>query len=445
MTFDTSKTNSAVNQIKSTLNLDKDTQLISAIQVYNVALEILEEEREKSTESMILDLLVARDSLAKILSEKTLVSTQELMQIIQLDHRLREQTEVIVKIGKLNEWQTSYNPSKEAWWWFLELPESSEGDEPNDVVFDILTLVTLTGTTSFLITFLNLFATGGLSVFESFGLMGQGGLLIAAIGSLKGQGKEMIQNFLEKKGVPRRFHSEVTFGVSSLLFLISLSIYGSLPKLGNIYFEEGKQAYEKGLLIQAQTKYQQALNLAPEHPEINVALGEVYESTGDLEEAKEQYEKAIRKGSVEALNNLGRIAIYENELVTAEAFLQIGLQQVKNLSIPNPDLEYQLNKNLGWAFLQQEKYTEAEQKLKAAIQLDKQITQQQIGGGMAYCLLGKAFTVQNNQQAAQQQFQLCQKYARPETVDEYKWLIENGQENLAEQVDTTSIMSEKQP
>ncbi|MEB3279691.1 MAG: tetratricopeptide repeat protein [Lyngbya sp.] len=446
MTFDTSKTNSAVNQIQSTLNLDKDTQLISGIQVYNAALELLEQEQQNSTESMILDLLVSRDALANILSEKTLVSTKDLMQIIQLDHRLREQTEVIVKIGKLKEWQTSYNPSKQAWWWFLELPEESEGEEnSNDLVFDVLTLVTLTGTTSFLITFLNLFATGGLSVFESFGLMGQGGLVIAAISSLKGQGKEMIQNFLQKKGVPRRFHSQVTFGVSSLLFLISLSIYGFLPKLGNIYFNEGKEAYEKGLLIQAESKYQQALNIAPEDQEINVALGKVYESTGDLKKAKEQYEKAIRKGSVEALNNLGRIAIYNKEFVTAEALLQIGLQQVKNLSTPNPDLEYQLNKNLAWAFLQQEKYTEAEQKLKAAIQLDQQIPEKQIGGGMAYCLLGKALTVQNNQQAAQQQFQLCQKYARPETVDEYKWLIENGQENLAEQVDTTSIMTAEEP
>ncbi|MEA5500878.1 tetratricopeptide repeat protein [Limnoraphis robusta] len=443
MSPETYQNNKSITQTQSTLKSETYQQLQEKIQAYELQLNNLIANPEKASESDVLTVLIDRDYVSKVLLEQTTTSPQDLLKIIQLDQSLKSLSKLIVETGKLKDWQASFHPPKEAWWWFLEVQKPEETDGSIDVIFDILTLVSLTGTTSFLITFSNLFVTGGLSVLESFGLMGQGGLLIAAIGAFKGKGKEIIQNFLQKKGIPRKFHSQVTFGVSALLFLTSLSIYNLLPKLGKLYLQEGEEAYQKGLLIKAETQYQQALKIAPENPEINVALGEVYESSGNIEEAKEQYERAIRKGSVKALNDRGRIAIYENNLVGAEALLQIGLQQVKNLSKSNPDLEYELNKNLGWAFLQQEKYKEAEQKLKAAIQLDQQIPEQEIGGGMAYCLLGKTLEAQNNLQAAQEQFQLCQKYARPETVDEYKWLIENGPSNLAEQVDTTSIMKEE--
>ena len=149
----------------------------------------------------------------------------------------------------------------------------------------------------------------------------------------------------------------------------------------------------------------------------------------------------MQKGSVQAFNNLGRVNIQQGDLVTANTLLLIGLKGVKKQDI---NTKYQLHRNLGWALLKQEKYKRAEQELKKAIELDKQIPEKQIGGGMAYCLLGKALEAQDKTESAQQQWQYCQEFARPETINEYKWFIEAGRSELAEKVDTTSIMQEEQ-
>ncbi len=38
---------------------------------------------------------------------------------------------------------------------------------------------------------------------------------------------------------------------------------------------------------------------------------------------------------------------------------------------------------------------------------------------------------------------MCLTYARPETVDQYKWFIETGKQDLADQIDTTGVVSEE--
>ncbi len=438
------------SELKSALEQVTTLELESALERYASALNDIDKTKPDLSEQTVLEVLVARDGVFEALSEKTTASTDCFTKLVELDNRLKEQTKTIFETGKLVDWRASFNPPTEAWWWSLEAhPEedvSSAKEEIDkskslDPLFNGLTVVGLTAVAAFLTTFSQMFSTGGINPLETFGLLGQGGLVIATIGSLRGAGKDAIQSVLKKLHIPPNLHSQFTFGVSGLLLLGSIGFYCWLPQLSEQYFKKGQEFYEKGQLKKAEQTYKQALKLDPEDSKINVALGLIYESIGDLGNASVQYKIAMQKGSVQAFNNLGRVNIQQGDLVTANTLLLMGLQRVKDQDI---NTEYQLYRNRGWALLKQEKYKRAEQALKKAIELDKQIPEKQIGGGMAYCLLGKALEAQDKTESAQQQWQYCQEFARPETINEYKWFIEAGRSELAEKVDTTSIMQEEQ-
>lgn len=59
---------------------------------------------------------------------------------------------------------------------------------------------------------------------------------------------------------------------------------------------------------------------------------------------------------------------------------------------------------------------------------------------MANCLLADVLENLGNKERAKRQWQYCQKYALPETLNEYKWFIEVGERKLANEIDTSSVV-----
>lgn len=62
------------------------------------------------------------------------------------------------------------------------------------------------------------------------------------------------------------------------------------------------------------------------------------------------------------------------------------------------------------------------------------------GRGMAKCFLSQAFQAQGSHPRALQQLNFCQQKARPETLDEYQWLINAGLQEVARKADITAIV-----
>ena len=286
--------------------------------------------------------------------------------------------------------------------------------------------------------FVQLFATGGLSFAETFGLVGQGGLLLTVIHTLQNTGQEKIKNMLKKLNIAPQFHSQATLAITAMLWLASVGVYNSLPRIGEWNYREGKNLYERGLLKKAQAKYEQAAKLNPNNSEIEIALGQVYESLGDREQASKEYKGALEQGNARAFNNLGRVYISKNEMITAEALLRMGLQRVTKEDF---QLNYELHLNLGWVLLKQKQYQAAEKELRQAVAIDQAIEGKELGGGMAYCLLED---VLENKKDIKEQLRwknMCLTYARPETIDEYKWFIETGKQDTADRIDTTGVVN----
>ncbi len=64
----------------------------------------------------------------------------------------------------------------------------------------------------------------------------------------------------------------------------------------------------------------------------------------------------------------------------------------------------------------------------------------QIGGGMAYCFLAQLYTETGKTAKAGEQWRACLEHARPETVGEYKWFMDIGRPDLADCIDTSSVI-----
>jgi len=213
--------------------------------------------------------------------------------------------------AKLAQWRATFHPSTEAWWWFLE-PTSDEEvchSHPLDPLFNVLTIAGLRAVAAYMTTFVQLFSTGGISLVESFGLLGQGGLLLTVIHTLQDTGQEKIKNMLKKLNISPQFHSPATLGITSMLLLASVGVYNSLPQIGKWNYREGKKLYQQGLLVKAKAQYEQAAKIAPQDSDILIALGEIYEFLGDIDPAQKLYQRVVQRGDTRAFNNLGRVYI----------------------------------------------------------------------------------------------------------------------------------------
>jgi hypothetical protein len=90
---------------------------------------------------------------------------------------------------------------------------------------------------------------------------------------LQNTGQEKIKNLLKKLNISPQFHSQATLGITAMLLLPSVGVYKSLPRIGEWNYRDGEKLYEKGLLVKAKAKYEQAAKIAPENSDILIALG----------------------------------------------------------------------------------------------------------------------------------------------------------------------------
>ncbi|MGB3294554.1 MAG: tetratricopeptide repeat protein [Phormidesmis sp.] len=120
--------------------------------------------------------------------------------------------------------------------------------------------------------------------------------------------------------------------------------------------------------------YDVALDLKPNDPEIHYNLAGVYEQI-DPQQAIANYQIAAREGSPiqdEAINNLARVYILEDELAQAEPLLERASQ--------DPFTQATLYKNKGWLLFEQGSFDQAQAFLNQSIDLDPTRAD-------AYCLL----------------------------------------------------------
>ena len=441
------------------MNISKDDKTVGeldkAIEHYAAALKELQEARSQPSHKQVMAVLCTRDTVQvalKALKQDDRSSAQSKAAIVELDSQLKTCEQAISSTRALPEWRKSLQPPESNWWWFFQQEKAIEPWDRFDWLWNSLTLGTLALSVSFLVALYQAFSIQGVTWERSFTTILQGAG-VAAIGSgafTKG-GQRTVGKVLKKCGVPERFSSEATLGVSLLLLGMTYSWYRVIP---GFLYRQGLKNYEQGILSEAEESFLQAIELDSENDQLYIALGQVYESTGDLENAIAQYNQAIPSGDPQAFNNLGRVYIDRidpilrtRKLFLAETILRLGLQRAYSNEVEQDkthqqliNVRYQLHRNLGWALLEQKKYLQAEAELNKAIALDNQIEEFQIGTSMSECLLTGLYQAIGNKKAELENFRDCRVYARLETFNEYKWLVQIGQNQLADCIDTDSIV-----
>ena len=116
--------------------------------------------------------------------------------------------------------------------------------------------------------------------------------------------------------------------------------------------------------LPAKEHLETALRLAPDNPEANRQLADIYFSQGQYTEARPRYERVIEQGHPDfaVYNNMGKIAFTRNEHSKAITYYNAALALQPN------DAEAQ--KNAGISYFRLHQYKEAIASLKKALEID---------------------------------------------------------------------------
>ncbi len=389
------------------------TELESALNKYEIVLTSLEQTGTKLTKEDVLSVLISRDVLEDSLSSRSVPPESEvLLQIFDLDSRLKGQAKKITATVDLAASRASLNPPATAWWWFLKPPLHIF--DRLDWLWSSLSVVSLTGSFSLALYISSCFLVGGADFFGMLAVSSQVILTVLKVqGSFTEGGKRSLQNFLSHINLPKYWWREVELGLSGALLAGLVAFYSTLPQIGEGYRQSGIKNFEAGHLASAQDDFQRALHLNPDDVETNFYLGLLYEDLQQLGKAKEQYRIAVAGGYQEAYNNLARLYIIEKDYSMAYALLQ--KLRIQGVDPKNTELYYTIYKNLGWLQLEQNQLVSA----KANLQLAIEIAPEQAA---AQCIMAQVLDKQQLFQEALPQWELCLAYALGLLPEEAHWI-----------------------
>ncbi len=398
-----------------------EVQSVSKILLgYKSALEKLESTTPKPSSTDALVVLMKREDLQALLSKHSELLTADLIEIADLDKRLKKQKNVIVKLIKLSEWRAILDPPEKHWWWFF----SSKWEKfdwlwnAGSILFLAISLALLFNTSTRLL-------SGGATSGNTVIVVLQSVLpLLAGGGAFTKVGKEAYEKILISLQIDKQFWQEISCGLSFLVLCILFRVNSSLPNWAIAVNQSGIENYNSNRLESAQADFERAIAMRPDYGEAHYNLGWLYEELNDLDKAKVHYELAVRGdlqnfdqgvNHLKALNNLGRLYILNKEYGIAVRFLSQGIQEsANNKSMTsgedssNGGVYYNLRKNMGWARFMQERYVEAEVQLRAVIALDSKRSS-------GYCLLAQVLEAKepNNQAIALEFWTKCIRFATP--------------------------------
>lgn len=207
--------------------------------------------------------------------------------------------------------------------------------------------------------------------------------------------------------------------VTGIALVIALVLWLSLPAFARYYNERGAgfQYREQPDLSRARESYQQAVRLRPGYAQAHYNLATVQEDL-DPEKAIGEYLLAIRYDShiYPAYNNLARLYLLRGKNDDDyESALNL-LSKAGDLAPQDENVQYSLNKNLGWANYGLKHYAMAEIYLRKAIALRSEQS-----GAAAHCLLAYVLKEQDKPGVADECFD-CVSLAPGEKDVEARWV-----------------------
>lgn len=398
------------------------------------ALELSQSRDQPAQQRCTLSALAARDALQHFLTKAPSVSADQLLQLSQLDERLKAQKTLIVRAIDLSHWRSLLNPPDSAWWWHFEPPALCPCLEKRyawlnrlDWLWTFASLFFLTWAVTVVLDTLNRVAGEGINPQGIFPVVVQV-LLTVAGGSaaLTKNGRDFLRSLMTRLRIPHHFWHEFSAISAFIILLIVIGIHERyLPKLAADRYQDGVAHYQAGRFDSALQAYQQSVALRPDFVKGHYSLGLIYETLQRAEEAAAEYQLVVSADPdsldkltwLRAHNNLGRLYILDEKYQTAWIPLERAFNAITEDDLTDSDMQveyYNLLKNLGWLWLAQKQYIEADEYLIQAIAQNSQRS-------AAHCLKAQVLEGFDQTEAAVSSWASCLSGERNIQPEEAEW------------------------
>ncbi|MGK7935247.1 MAG: tetratricopeptide repeat protein [Xenococcaceae cyanobacterium] len=432
---------------------------VSLLDHYQKTLEQLLDKLNVSNTSLskeeVLEILLTRDALRKVLSSKIKPSASVILKLEKLDSQLKQNAGRLIQFIDLAQYQENFSKSPDAWWWYLDIHSEEKERKSHpwnrfDWLFRGIRVLVWTGNLALLGTLAALFLSSGSGFWGAVAIAFPSILsLLQAQSELTETGKKGFDKLLERLKIAQHFHEEAKLLSSLLMTVLLLVIWLKLPSISNGYKREGKQAQENQKLALAEEKYLKAIELDSDNLDAHYKLATLYEELQDFANAKKQYIIAAKGGYLDAYNNLAYWYIRENKNGEAVELLNQGLKVLNKKESNFEQLtateklnfqtqKYSLYKNLGWARFQQKRDEDAIPYLRTAINIAKEPKYQKYirNPGAAFCIYSQVLQNQDKQSSqAKQYWQECRQLIESRLAagasinpEEDRWLYEAKQQ-----------------
>ncbi len=266
-------------------------------------------------------------------------------------------------------WRDTVGPAADTWWWEAasEL-EGASGTGRIDALANALSIAFLGLAASFTVGIFQALSTDGISWTETFGTLVQAsGLALVGSGTLTRTGRRRVAQMLSRVGIRRKLQAEVMCAATAALAATLWAAHDQV--LPNAFHMAGVAAYDRGELRVAREHFNRALALNDRPGPTLIFLGRISETLEDDDDARGFYHQAMLTGEPEAFNYLGRVLLTQQapDPDHAAALLYLGLQRayVEEVSgtrsaLDLAELRMNLHRNLAWALLEQADRAEAD-------------------------------------------------------------------------------------
>jgi tetratricopeptide (TPR) repeat protein len=404
---------------------------------YENALSILEASQTAASVDLqepALDVLTARDAVHHTMGDMPAVPAKQLLWLNRLDDRLKVHSQWLFKTLDLGYWRSLLSPAENAWWWHPEPPALLPFLEKRyrwldqlDWLWTFASLFFLTFSITVVLDTLNRVTGEGLNTQGMFPVVVQVLLTIAGgTAALTERGRNVLRLMMQRLCIPKHWWQEFSALASLIVLLIVLAIYGLyLPRLAADRYQDGIAHYSMGQFDSALQAYQQSLALQPDFVQAHYSLGLLYEDLQRVDEAIAEYELVVSQDPealdkltwLRAHNNLGRLYILNGDYSTAWIPLERAFSALKETELTDPDMQveqYNLLKNLGWLWLGQEQFLEADEFLNQAIAQDSE-------RAAAHCLQAQVLEGLEQNEAALSAWSSCLSGVRNIQAEEAEW------------------------
>lgn len=382
------------------LESTKEKTLPSLDEVVNCYEGTLSTLEERADIAVLLSVLTRRDQVTTTLERGT-ITPMIVQRLAGLDHRLRRAASQVLDTD-WDAWRQVLNPPPDRWWWHLD-ETHAKTKEKRDLLWVLLAGVLMTITLSLAVEIIRRMWGGGpdpLTVVSTV-------LTLALTGSpLTKRGRELAGWLMDRARLPTRYRGETMLGAACLAFVVALILRLALPAVAVTYNNRGYALLQTGDLTSAQWAFARAVAINPDYAAGYYNLADAYVEVGDYDRARSLYNQALTADRTLDLtyNGLGYVLILQGNPEQAIPVLYAGLDLAQDDTIRTA-----LWTNLGQAYLETERYHEAEAALAQALRLNPEET-------AAHCTLAlTAGALKHAEGDVILHWENCLRYADPTT------------------------------